>query len=853
MTRRPSAALASFALSLSLAGLGGCGLVQGPAAGAGATATVSQVSAVKATGIVHGGQQPISGATIQLWTVGTTGYGSAGTALISATLTTSDGTGLFNSNANVGNNDNALPAGYFSITGDYTCPTASTLVYLVATGGNPGLTAGTNNSAIVLMAPLGQCGSLTPSTFISINEVTTVAATYALAQFMTYTGVVGAPGTGATSIASAFAEVNNLVSIASGTALATDSLGNTVPQSTINTFANTVVPCVNSTGPTSTACSTFFGDVYSGLSPLTVLSALLDLALFPNANTTTLFGLSTANTAFQPSLSSAPHNWTLTLGGAAQSYCGYSGSGYTVSGAVNYSGTKTGQIYLALVNNSGCGGGTQGVSISAKGGYSIRGVPPGTYTLYAFMDISTLGYGQQNAADPSGSTATITVGSSNVGSQNVTLVDPSTVTVTSAPSFKSISPYSGGVVVQDNPIKSNGVEVPVSYTLQWSTTSSFTAIAGSQTFPANGTHQNAWFVNGLTNGSVYYFRAYGTSAGTAVGPYSTVSSAITIGAPSTGSSVSGAVTYTGAATGPMYVGLLNQYTEVVYLEYIANPASSQAYTVVVPNSATAVYQTVAIIDQNNDGIIDAGDITNVDNSNGGGGISVTAPIANENFTLPTGNSTATVTTESYLTGTYNFNLQVNAGTKLPVAVTLESSSNSDGANVTGLMDIALCGQTGTSCGQGFQIGFNLGTTVPSVGDTYFFNVTYSDGTTGTITAAVTGVLTSFATSLAPTTGTSVSTTPTFTWTAPVCGLCSTYIYDFYINPANGNQGQIWEVPGDANGLPYTTTSLVWGVDPTDSGNTPSVSSLTLGTNYSWAIQVIDTYGNVAETQASYTP
>src|SRR5438445_4103263 len=74
---------------------------------------------------VHGGQQPVSGATLQLYAVGTTGDGSAATALLTQAVT---------SDAN----------GNFDITGAYTCPSASTLVYITATGGNPGLSPGTN-------------------------------------------------------------------------------------------------------------------------------------------------------------------------------------------------------------------------------------------------------------------------------------------------------------------------------------------------------------------------------------------------------------------------------------------------------------------------------------------------------------------------------------------------------------------------------------------------------------------------------------------------------------------------------------------------------------------------------------
>ena len=127
-------------------------------------------------GSVFGGQNPVSGSLIQLYSVGTTGDGLAATRLITAALTTSDGTGLTNSNANAGNAMNTLPTGSFTITGAYTCPSSTAEVYLVATGGNPGLTSGTNNAALSLMATLGPCGDLSSSTYIVINELTTVGA-----------------------------------------------------------------------------------------------------------------------------------------------------------------------------------------------------------------------------------------------------------------------------------------------------------------------------------------------------------------------------------------------------------------------------------------------------------------------------------------------------------------------------------------------------------------------------------------------------------------------------------------------------------------------------------------------------
>jgi trimeric autotransporter adhesin len=124
----------SCALLLPLL-LGGCAQKQG-AQGANAP-----VPLLVKHGSVHGGQQAVSGSTIQLYAVGTTGDGSAATPLLTQAVITD-------------------ASGDFNITGDYTCPSATSLVYIVATGGNPGLAAGTNNTTLSMMAALGPCNSL---------------------------------------------------------------------------------------------------------------------------------------------------------------------------------------------------------------------------------------------------------------------------------------------------------------------------------------------------------------------------------------------------------------------------------------------------------------------------------------------------------------------------------------------------------------------------------------------------------------------------------------------------------------------------------------------------------------------
>ena len=794
-------------------------------------------------GVMHGGQQAIAGAVIQLWAVGTTGDGMGTSGLIGPAPQMIAGEALTDGN------------GSFNITGQYTCPQSNPLVYLTGTGGNPGLAPGTNNTAISMMAVLGPCMSLTAASFAWVNEVTTVAAANELAPFMGANGQIGSGSGDAAALAAAFAAAESLVNLQNGTAPAATAGGAYVPQAELYSLANVLAACVNSSSASSPACMALFSAATpsGGAAPTTVLGAMQDIALNPGNNVGSLFTISQANAPFQPTLSAAPSQWTVATSYATTA-CGYSGSGYNVAGVVNYPGVKTGRIYLALNSNCGSyGSGTQGTSVPGRGGYTIRGVPPGTYTLNVYMD--TLGYGAINASDPAGS-ATVMVGSANVGGLGVTLADPGTVMLTSAPTIASVGGTNGGAILSINGTTSNGrgVETAVSYTLQWSASASFSAIAGTKTVPAQGNgNYSAFFVSGLTDGSVYYFRAYGTSGGTAVGPYSAVYGPVTIGAPNVGSAVSGAISFTGTATGPMVAALYNQNSSTApdYAQYIANPSSPQAFTVVVPNSASAVYEVVALIDQNNDGILDAGDLSSGDIQ--GTPIAVTGTIANQNLTLPSGNAvvqTATQHSQSGSTQNYSFGLSVHSLLKLPVAVTVLSSNNADGANTIGPMDIAQCGQNSyfSNCNQGFQIGLGLGSARPTAGDTYPLRVVYSDGTSETLTATVSAVLDALPLNLAPMTGMSTSVAPTFSWTDPVCAACGTYTYQFSLY---GQSGAIWEAPNYGTGLPPGTTFLNWGVDPTDPTNT--ASNLTLGQTYTWTVSVQDGFYNSATSSVSYRP
>lgn len=255
------------------------------------------VGASRYSGSVHGGQQPIVGATIQLYTVGTTADGSAATPLLTSTVT-SDATGSF------------------TITGLYSC-TNATQVYIVATGGNPGLS--TANPDIALMAALGPCSSLTPSTFINIDEVTTVAAIVALAPYTTSASAIGSSSSDATALASAFTLANQFVDTTTGLSPGSNiPTGYTVPTAELNTLADILSACINSNGGVAgdgSLCGQLFTDttVGSNPAPTNTIAAMLNLANNPTLNTSSLFALIPPTPPFQPTLTSAPPDFEIRL------------------------------------------------------------------------------------------------------------------------------------------------------------------------------------------------------------------------------------------------------------------------------------------------------------------------------------------------------------------------------------------------------------------------------------------------------------------------------------------------------------------------------------------------------------
>ena len=280
----------NFFLGLVLAGAGlmlaGCNLSQFSAPST-ASSALPGIS-----GTVHGGQQPISGASFQIYAANTSVGKGASTALLSSPVLTN-------------------ASGGFSIgAGAYTCPTPGTLVYLVATGGNPGLPGNVNNTAIGLMVVLGTCSSLSTDAYVTVNELTTVASVEALAPFMADGAHVGSDVSNPGGLAGAFATAASMVNFATGQ-IQTAAAGVTQPTALLNTLADILAACVNTTGTTTagTGCGTLLK--YAGTGSATnTAGAMLGIVQAPAANVTQLFGLVGAAVPFAPTLTTTPTDFT---------------------------------------------------------------------------------------------------------------------------------------------------------------------------------------------------------------------------------------------------------------------------------------------------------------------------------------------------------------------------------------------------------------------------------------------------------------------------------------------------------------------------------------------------------------
>ena len=363
------------------------------------TASVANIPSIQ--GVTKGGETPVAGGTVILWETdpNNTGYGQTARQIQTAVVTGAN----------------------FSFTTGYSCTNANDFLYVTSTGGDVtnGSSSPIYNPNLVMMAALGSCANMATSSaqgavHININELSTVAAAYALGNFMTVNangGVgtqlvyIGAPannsattgactGTGSAmtcasaGLAHAFANALNLVNASNaggaggptGAAYAispSNSLGS-VPQALINTLGNIVQYCTNSGNSSSSSstissnCSALFTDAKptNFSAPTDTLSALINIAHYPqfnigatcsgtNGTVGGLFCLASAYPAFTPSLSAVPHDWSIGIAYSGTSQGSFGLPQYLTLDANDNVYVQTGNLHsatstgLAAMSSSG--------------------------------------------------------------------------------------------------------------------------------------------------------------------------------------------------------------------------------------------------------------------------------------------------------------------------------------------------------------------------------------------------------------------------------------------------------------------------------------------------------------------
>jgi hypothetical protein len=548
-------------------------------------------------------------------------------------------------------------------------------------------------------------------------------------------------------------------------------------------------------------------------------------------------------------------------------------SSSTITGTVSYSGTQIVRRTFIRVSPGGCNGcnAVAGTSITLTqngstytGSYTVRGLLPvgsnnngnGTYTVSAQID--TTNNGQPNASNPQQSSGTVTVNSPNVTVPLITMVDPSPAPQT--PTGLSViledqGGVAGGIVMYNAP-QSNGEEIATSYTLSLGTdtnASNLTPII----IPAHGTHDSVYILSNLTAGVAYYFKI-SAFVGTTPSPVSPVFGPVTPAVGTGPNTVSATVTFQGTATGPLYVGVIDQSQtpNVAFGTRIATPVSGTTYSVTgVPNGT---YQVYAIIDNNQNGTVDVGDFNNVSGQNGTPTITLAGGTTPLTIALTNAAATPYIATNHQASNgngdSYWLNLGLTWGTLRPVAATLIS-----GPNVTVPWDLPV-DQNNNAQNQG-------GSVIPLVGDTYTFQVTLLNPTTQAITTqtltyslpAIPGtsaaVINSFAQNLTmitsgPEVPAPTPTVPYLSWAAPSPLVSFPYTYQVGLN--GNNNGVNWYYSGGkhSNGIPSTQLSVQFNIDGAATNNGSSITSLPLASNFNWQVSIQDANGDQAQSASA---
>jgi hypothetical protein len=321
-----------------------------------APAVNSLSPAATLSGKVHGGNQPVIGATVTLW------FAGQGAPATLAATTTTDSVGSFSfTKDTVGGHDGT--------TSNWSCPSTggSPLVYVLSQGGNTqnNGVAGQTNTAAAFIALYGDCPNINGASFIYMSEVTTVATMAAVQQFFNpadhtlradSTGqqrlvMLNLPNTVAilTDASTGLANASKTIPATGGGSIAAGVALTATPEAAkINTLANIISACVNGATSAAPACSTLFSaaappipnttNLNGGNFPTATdtLQALFYIFTNPsNSNTTnlsTLFGLQPALGApYVPSLSTQPTDWSIGVSYGSTGAASACGAGNFIS------------------------------------------------------------------------------------------------------------------------------------------------------------------------------------------------------------------------------------------------------------------------------------------------------------------------------------------------------------------------------------------------------------------------------------------------------------------------------------------------------------------------------------------
>jgi uncharacterized repeat protein (TIGR01451 family) len=524
----------------------------------------------------------------------------------------------------------------------------------------------------------------------------------------------------------------------------------------------------------------------------------------------------------------------------------------SVSGTVSYSGTPSSSVttFINVYSSSctGCSpiGGTSflGTPSSSGTSYTVRGLRSDSSNYFVRAEIGTIDAVAPNASDPAGNSSAFSLSSSQTGI-NV-IVNPQTPPAPSTPNPPTVFPGNGAAfIVYDNPTDSNNDEIPASYTISYST-NGFTTSTSTPAIPA-GNSNSIYVLSGLTNATSYQFKV--TETNTSGSTTSDASSGVTIGSVVANNTISGTITFTGtpSSSAPLYVGVYSQ-TLGVYFQRIA-PGFSSPVSYSFSNVPNGNFQLFAVIDQNNNGYIDAGDITNFNTANGPPLVAVNGNISGKTIALGSISSAASATVSvgtfhnvySFQSDQYGINIGAQMGTKLPVSMTLFSGPN-----------VALPFDTTTSQNNSGGNPIFNSSVIPTAGDPYQFLVTFADGSTQVVSSSVTAVLNP-PQSLAinsPVAGTGLD--PVLNWTAPSSTPVNTP-YTYSVNLSGTTDSVNWQYPHNdqSNGLLSSTTNVQFDVDGKASGLT-SPPNLTAGNVYDWTVQLVDALGNRSSSTTTYT-